>query len=123
MDTKGANTKNSKGISEAERIMHSLDTLDIVAAESLVSASTESKLKMELEGSTHNFHPLAPPPDALIQENPWFHKVIEENKMLERHIRFMQHIIQRETARCNFREIITGKQILAKPSDEEKTKP
>mmetsp|Transcript_54928 Transcript_54928/g.49434 ORF Transcript_54928/g.49434 Transcript_54928/m.49434 type:complete len:182 (+) Transcript_54928:153-698(+) len=44
-----------------------------------------------------------------IKNDPWFRKMNNENKMLERHIRFLKHIIEKEQQRCNFKEIIFGK--------------
>ena len=81
-----------------------LESLDIVDAEYMIhtqqsasgpSPGTESDYLMEQS----------------VDGDPWFNKMNEENKMLERHIRTLRHIIESETQRCNFKEIIVGKSI------------
>ena len=44
----------------------------------------------------------------IISQDPWFQKMIDENGMLERHIRFMRHIIESEQKRCDFKQLIIG---------------
>lgn len=93
------NNKNTK-CSDAQIIVNNLDSLDIVDAESMVNHS-------KLSPSSSNVV------SQRINDDPWFQKIMEENRMLERHIRFLRHIIERETQRCNFKEIIIGKKLLS----------
>merc|ERR1712129_387166 len=93
---------------EATNIVQKLDSLDIVDAEHMVhhqarppSASSNSYLMAQS-----------------VEGDPWFAKMKDENQMLERHIRTLRHIIERETQRCNFKEIIVGKSIHSPKKDK-----
>merc|ERR1711992_229321 len=55
-----------------------------------------------------------------VEGDPWFDRMKDENQMLERHIRTLRHIIERETQRCNFKEIIVGKSIHSPKKEKEK---
>ncbi len=91
---------NENNISHVGQIIvNNLDSLDIVDADSMLSPEKHQMLN---SGVGANSIP------QRINEDPWFQKIIEENRMLERHIRFLRHIIQREIQRCNFKEIIVG---------------
>eukprot|EP01084_Bolivina_argentea_P060957 111371_1 len=110
-----ASSANNKGYSDAQIIVNNLDSLDIVDAESMLSPEKHQMLNAVRCG---NGIP------QIINDDPWFQRIIEENRMLERHIRFLKHIIERETQRCNFKEIIVGKKLLSqqkiKPEKKEK---
>merc|ERR1712129_435123 len=102
------NEKEQQPADEAANIVQKLDSLDIVDAEHMVhhqarppSASSNSYLMAQS-----------------VEGDPWFAKMKDENQMLERHIRTLRHIIERETQRCNFKEIIVGKSIHSPKKDK-----
>merc|ERR1712129_567526 len=102
------NVKEQQPSDEAANIVQKLDSLDIVDAEHMVhhqarppSASSNSYLMAQS-----------------VEGDPWFAKMKDENQMLERHIRTLRHIIERETQRCNFKEIIVGKSIHSPKKDK-----
>jgi len=101
--SKEAKGAESDEFSEAQRIVNNLDSLDIVDAESMINQKNNQLLN----------NPNNPMVSNRLNEDPWFQKISDENRMLERHIRFLRHIIERETQRCNFKEIIVGKQLLS----------
>jgi len=97
--------------SDAQRIVNNLDSLDIVDAESMVNQENSKTLTGGNPTNAMN---------QRMNNDPWFQKITEENRMLERHIRFLRHIIERETQRCNFKEIIVGKQLISQKKTEVK---
>eukprot|EP01084_Bolivina_argentea_P309422 535203_1 len=104
--------QNDAEFSDAQKIVNNLDSLDIVDAESMVNQENRTMLQTAAGASTAMAHQ--------INNDPWFHKITDENRMLERHIRFLRHIIERETQRCNFKELIVGKQLVSQESPEKK---
>lgn len=109
--------------------MNNLDKMDILEAEcvlgddnlpllnnaSNVSNNTSSVVRIDANGRTSvdRIGKRGNQSQNVIQNkiknDPWFRKTIDENKMLERHIRFLKHIIEKEQQRCNFKEVIFGK--------------
>eukprot|EP00483_Globobulimina_turgida_P003963 UN03971 len=106
-----ANSSKHNQYSDAQRIVNNLDSLDIVDAESMVNQENNKILN---QGTTSGVM------SQRVFDDPWFQKIIEENRMLERHIRFLRHIIERETQRCNFKEIIVGKKLISLQKPPEK---
>eukprot|EP00485_Elphidium_margaritaceum_P002901 CAMPEP_0202703252 /NCGR_PEP_ID=MMETSP1385-20130828/16110_1 /ASSEMBLY_ACC=CAM_ASM_000861 /TAXON_ID=933848 /ORGANISM="Elphidium margaritaceum" /LENGTH=447 /DNA_ID=CAMNT_0049361073 /DNA_START=318 /DNA_END=1661 /DNA_ORIENTATION=+ len=101
-------TVGKKDVIADKKTVPSLDSVDDLALE----AADASAPKDEWQQSQIQ---------QQVDDSPWFQRIIEDNKMLERHVRLLRHLIEQETQRCHFREMIVNKKILS-PSQQEKNR-
>lgn len=121
-DHKKKGRKGRRKGSEAEKIVNKLDSLDIVDAEHMVHHQAQQQGHGHGHGGQRPLSSSSSTSSYLmaqsVEGDPWFDKMKDENQMLERHIRTLRHIIERETQRCNFKEIIVGKSIHSPKKDK-----
>ena len=56
--------------------------------------------------------------DEVVQglcDNPWFPRMIQENLTMERQIKMMRSVVDREKQRCNFKDMIVNNKLAENP--------